>query len=163
MIRLAKLAGFGLFIIVSTPSASLGATQTSTFTVTATVNATCNISTSPLAFGVYDPSSAKDGTTTLGVTCTNGTAYNIGLDAGTGSGATIDSRKMTSGAGTLTYSLFSNSGRTTTWGNTVGTNTVAGTGSGSQQSLTVYGRITSNQTSAIAGSYSDTITVTVTF
>jgi spore coat protein U-like protein len=48
------------------------------------------------------------------------------------------------------------------WGNTVGTDTVAATGSGAAQSYTVYGRITA-QTTPAPGTYTDTITVTVTY
>jgi len=48
------------------------------------------------------------------------------------------------------------------WGNTIGTNTVASTGTGAAQSFTVYGRIPSQTTPAPA-TYTDTITVTVTY
>ena len=71
-------------------------------------------------------------------------------------------RKMTSGGNTVNYSLYSDSGRTTVWGNTVGTNTVAATGNGAAQSYTVYGRVTAQTTPAPA-TYTDTITVTVTY
>jgi spore coat protein U-like protein len=90
------------------------------------------------------------------------TPYNIGLDAGTGTGATVAARKMTNGANTITYSLYSDSGRTTVWGNTVGTNTVSATGNGASQTYTVYGRVPS-QTTPAAATYTDTITVTVTY
>ena len=69
---------------------------------------------------------------------------------------------MTSGAAIVNYSLYSDSGRTTVWGNTVGTDTVAATGSGASQSYTVYGRVTA-QTTPAPGTYSDTVTVTVTY
>jgi spore coat protein U-like protein len=62
----------------------------------------------------------------------------------------------------VTYSLYSDSGRATVWGNTVGTNTVAGTGNGASQSYTVYGRAPA-QTTPAAGTYTDTVTVTVTY
>jgi len=48
------------------------------------------------------------------------------------------------------------------WGNTVGTNTVAGTGTGNSQSLTVYGNVPAQATPP-AATYNDTITVTVTY
>ncbi|NMG35433.1 fimbrial major subunit CsuA/B family protein [Azoarcus sp. TTM-91] len=140
--------------------AAFGATATATFSVTATVLANCIVSASPLAFGNYS-SLQLDATTTVTVTCTSGTTYNVGLDAGIGSGATVTTRRM-SGVGTLNYTLYSDSARTTVFGNTVGTNTVAATGTGSAQPLTVYGRIPGGQYPA-AGSYTDTITVTVTY
>lgn len=148
-----------LALLPATPA--LAATATTTFQVTATVLGTCLISANNLAFGNYSGTQV-DGTTTLSVTCTNTTTYNVGLDAGTGSGATVSNRKMTGGSETLDYALYSNSGRTTNWGNTVGTDTVSGTGNGSAQTLTVYGRIAASQYPAPA-SYSDTITATITY
>jgi spore coat protein U-like protein len=69
---------------------------------------------------------------------------------------------MTAGGATVGYALYSNAGRTTNWGNTVGTDTVSGTGNGTGQALTVYGRVPPQSTPA-PGAYSDTITVTVTY
>ncbi len=48
------------------------------------------------------------------------------------------------------------------WGNTIGTNTVAGTGDGTQTNYTVYGRVPA-QTTPSAGFYSDTVVATVTY
>jgi spore coat protein U-like protein len=148
-------------------TASLAATTTTTFGVSATVVDSCSVSATALGFGNVDPVSlagtAVDATTTVDVTCANGTAYDVGLDAGTATGATVTTRQMTSGANTLNYALYSDSGRTTNWGNTVATDTVTGTGDGTAQSLTVYGRIPSGQGTVPTGAYSDTITVTVTY
>ena len=150
--------------LVSCAAPSLAATTTSTFGVQIAIAASCTInSASTLNFGSQGVLIANvDQSSTLAVQCTNTTPYNIGLDAGTGSGATVAARKMTSGANAVTYSLYTDAGRTTVWGNTVGTDTVAATGSGSSQSYTVYGRVAPQATPA-PGSYSDTITVTVTY
>jgi len=152
-----------LFLIEAGKAAS-AATTTSTFAVQMTVTATCTVnSAATLNFGTQGVLSANvDQTSTIQVTCTNTTPYNIGLNAGTGTGATVATRKMTSGANTVNYTLYSNSGRTTVWGNTVGTDTQAATGNGSAQSYTVYGRVPA-QTAPAPGSYADTITVTVTY
>jgi spore coat protein U-like protein len=101
-------------------------------------------------------------TSTLQVQCTSTTPYDIGLNAGTATGATVTSRKMTSGSNTISYSLFSDSGMTTNWGQTIGTDTVSSTGTGGTQSFTVYGQVPAQSTPA-PGAYSDTITVTVTY
>jgi spore coat protein U-like protein len=102
-------------------------------------------------------------TSIVTISCTSGTTYNVGLNAGTATGATVTTRKMTGpSSATLNYSLYSNSGLTINWGNTVGINTVAGTGTGHAQSLTVYGRIAAGQYLK-PGSYSDTITATITY
>jgi spore coat protein U-like protein len=156
------LAALSAFLAMA--DRSQAATTTSTFAVQVTIAATCTInSASTLNFGSVGILSANtDQTSTIQVQCTNTTPYNIGLDAGTGSGATVASRKLTSGANTVNYSLYSDTGRATVWGNTVSTDTVAGTGNGSAQSFTVYGRIPP-QTTPAPGSYADTITVTVTY
>jgi spore coat protein U-like protein len=140
-------------------------TSTASIAVTATVLSFCTVSALPLAFGNYSPGTASTANTTIGVTCTSGTTYNVGLDAGTGSGATTANRLMTgvlNPSSTLAYSLYSNSGLSTLWGNTIGTNTVTGTGTGLVQSLTVYGKVAAGQNVA-PGAYADTVTVTLTY
>ena len=137
------------------------ATATASFAVTATVQASCVITATPLAFGTYSGTQV-DATSTMSVTCTNTTPYNIGLGAGAGSGATVAARKMTSGAVLLNYSLSRDAGRSLNWGNTVATDTLAGTGTGVAQTLTVYGRIAAGQF-VTPGSYTDTIIATVTY
>src|ERR1044072_1645061 len=141
------------------------ATATTTMTVQVSIVATCTInSASTLNFGnsIGVPSANVAQTSTIQVTCTNTTPYNVGLNAGTGTGATVATRKLTSGANTINYTLYSNSGRTRVWGNTIGTDTVAATGNGAAQNYTVYGRIPP-QTTPAPGTYTDTITVTVTY
>ncbi len=56
---------------------------------------------------------------------------------------------------------FANSGYTTVWGNTIGTNTVTGTGTGAAQSFTVYAQNTN--ANFTPDSYADTVGVTVTY
>jgi spore coat protein U-like protein len=136
-----------------------------------TINGLCSTSvTTNLSFGAYDPivankSSVLDGTATLSVNCTNSVPYTITLGQGSNpAGTSTDAaplRRMAAGANMLSYSLYQNTGRTTVWGNTSGTG-VAGTGTGSAQTITVYGRIPSGQNAA-AGSHSDTVLVTLTF
>jgi len=150
-----------MFLLTSNAQAT---TTTSTFAVQLTITSSCVInSASTLNFGSQGVLTANvDQTSTILVQCTNTTTYNIGLNAGTATGATVTTRKMTNGAATVSYSLYSDSGRTTNWGNTVGTDTVSATGNGASQTYTVYGRVPS-QTTPAANSYSDTITVTVTY
>jgi spore coat protein U-like protein len=140
------------------------ATATGSFTVQVTIAATCVVtSATNLNFGTQGVLAANvDQTSTINVTCTNTTPYNIGLDKGV-NGASVTTRQMKSaGPALINYSLFSDAGRTVNWGNTVGTDTVAATGNGAAQPFTVYGRIPP-QTSPLAAVYTDTITVTVTY
>ena len=140
------------------------ATATGTFNVQVTIAATCVVtSATNLNFGTQGVLAANvDQTSTINVTCTNTTPYNIGLDKGV-NGASVTTRQMKSaGPALINYSLFSDAGRTVNWGNTVGTDTVAATGTGSAQPFTVFGRIPP-QVSPVPALYTDTITVTVTF
>ena len=102
-----------------------------------------------------------DATGTLVVTCTNGTPYTIALSAGSQAGATVTTRKMSNGTNSLPYGLFRDTNRTQNWGNTIGTDTVAGTGNGNPQNVPVFGRVLSAGTTLVpAGTYVDTIQAT---
>jgi spore coat protein U-like protein len=152
-----------VFLCLNAAPSSHAATATTTFSVSLTIVASCTVSAAALGFASSGLiSAAIDATTTATVTCTNTTPYNVGLDAGAGSGATVGARKMTSGGATVTYSLYQDASRLTAWGFTAGTNTVAGTGNGTAQVLTIYGRVPAQATPAPA-TYTDTITVTVTY
>lgn len=157
---------FAVLTLAAVVSPAEAATSTGTLSVTATVNSVCLISNGTLAFGGYDPTAATalDAATTLTLTCTLGTPYNIGMAAGSGAGATVTLRQLTSGANTLGYRLFRDAARTLNWGNTVGTDTLSGTSSATvlANTINVYGRIPANE-AAPTGSYTDSVTVTVTF
>jgi spore coat protein U-like protein len=141
---------------------AVAATATTPFGVSATVQATCLVSATPLAFGTYTGAVATS-TSAVSVTCTNTTTYNVGLSAGLATGATVTTRQMTGPASALLgYALFSDSSRTINWGQTIGTDTVFGTGNGAAQPITVYGQATAGQFVA-PGVYNDTITATVTY
>jgi spore coat protein U-like protein len=146
------------------PWAALHAQQTATttFRVTARVNAVCAVTATDLAFGTYTSQvgTPLQGTTLLRATCTPGSTYNVGLNEGTTAGATINARKMASGTNALNYQLYSDSGRSTIWGNTPGTDTVTGVGTGLAVDHTVFGAVPAAQV-VPAGDYADTITVRI--
>ncbi len=151
-----------LVTLASATSYAQATTTTSPIAVSATVTSTCSIVAQPLVFGSY-ASVQTDASTTVSVTCTNGTTYSVALDAGQGSGGTTALRVMTGpGSAPLNYTVYSNSARSTIWGNTPGSNVVAGTGVGTGQVLTVYGRIPANQYPT-PGAYTDSITATLTY
>lgn len=151
----------GQYVVPGTYTDTVSSSTTS-FTVTAIVQANCSISATALAFGTYS-GALINSTSTISVTCTSTTAYNVGLNPGVATGATVTNRMMTGpSASHLGYKLFRDSGRTSNWGNTVGTDTVAGTGSGVVQSLPVYGQIPAGEL-VVPGGYSDTITATITY
>lgn len=136
-------------------------TRASAFAATAAIDPDCAISASDLAFGAYS-GSTLDGQSQISLTCTSGLPWNVGLSQGTAGGATVTTRKMTGPDASMAYWLYRDFARTLNWGDTVGTDTAAGTGTGSAQILPVYGRIPGSQ-SLPAGTYRDTIVATVTF
>ena len=70
---------------------------------------------------------------------------------------------MSSGPNTVGYTMYTDAGRTTIWGDGSSGNSVNSlTGTGSAQAIPVYGRIPMGQTPAM-GIYNDTILVTLTF
>lgn len=132
------------------------------FNVSATVAANCLISTQTVDFGTTGVLTGNvDATGQVSVSCTPGTTYSIGLGNGqTGTGPT--SRRMALGSQGVTYGLYRDTARSLPWGNSIGTNTVAGTGTGTAQGIPVYGRVPP-QTTPAPGTYTDTVVVTVTY
>lgn len=170
MIKINSLKTAAALAILASGMAFAG-TSTSNMSVSATVSNNCTISAGALAFGSYDPivtnaTTALDQTATLTVTCTQGASATVtlgqGANADTGSTDDAPLRRLNTGSEYLSYALYSDSARTTVFGNTAGTG-AAYTGTGSSGTITVYGRITAGQTSANAGSYSDTVVATITF
>jgi len=157
------LAGITAALLLLAGREAGASTATGSFNVQVTIASTCVVTgATALNFGTQGVlAAAVNQTSTITVTCTNTTPYNIGLNQGV-NGSTVTARQMSSGSAPINYSLFSNSGMTTNWGQTVGTDTVAGTGNGSGQAYTVYGQIPAQSTPA-PGTYTDTITVTVTY
>lgn len=152
-------------ILVCFSSNYFAATETTSFTVSATVTDTCqSLTADNINFGNYNPlaSSNTDATGNIQITCTNNTSYSIALSAG-GSGS-YSTRQLSDGSSNnLNYNLYTSSSYNSIWGDGTGnSDAVNQTGTGSQDTVTVYGRITAGQSVANA-SYSDTITVTVTY
>jgi spore coat protein U-like protein len=154
---------------VGTPA--FATTTTQQFTVQLQIQAQCVInSTATLDFGTAGVlggaggSTNTDQTSTLKVQCTNGTTYDIGLDAGTTSGGAVSQRLLVGGtsAATIRYNLYTTAGRNVVWGNTVSTDTVPSTGTGAQQTFTIYGRVPPQNT-PIPDTYTDLVTVTITY
>lgn len=104
-------------------------------------------------------------TSTINVTCTNTSPYEIALDDGTTAGGSVAVRKMTDGAQTIDYQLCRNDFTCAdNWGETTGPggDTEAGVGTGANVPHTVYGVVPA-QTTPNPGIYTDQIGVEVTF
>ena len=151
-------------LFVAAPA--FASTATDTIDVSATVTSNCVVTANPIAFGNVDVTAGSnvDGSGTISVTCTSGTAWAAAADKGAGGAtATLSDRKMQNGANLLSYSLYTDSAGGTLWGDGTTGSTIGDTGSGVAQSKTFYGRVPSGQTSLPAGAYTDTVTVTVTY
>lgn len=135
-----------------------------TFSVIAAVAQTCQVTTNPLTFPTPaggDPSGVT-ATTTLTVTCTNHTGYEVGLDNGKNWDGS--SRRMRGGpthSDYVGYGLYQDSNNTVPWGNTPGNNGNTVTGTSSTENFTVYGQVNTSQGMPAGGDYFDAITVYV--
>ncbi len=162
--NLVKIAGLLFFASSAT---QVFAQATTSFNVTASVVDSCSVSAGNVAFGNVEPvnNANIDAVGSVTVTCSLGTSYSVLLDDGANSSdGTVSTRRMTDGSSNyLSYQLYSDTLRTSVWGETGGTNDVTGTGTGLGVPVVVYGRIPSGQQETQTGSYSDTIGVTVNY
>lgn len=161
------LVGFGLGS-AAVVSAAPNPAQT-TFNVKLIVNKACSVTATDLDFGAVDSTATNFSAATNGsvtVTCSKGTSYTIGLAPSAANGGTANgtgNMKSTTTSDSVAYTLYSNSGQTTVWGNTPSTNTVASTGTGAAQTaLTVYGKVASANVTP-ATNYIDVVTVNVVY
>lgn len=141
---------------------SYAAPATDNFTVTATVTANCSVVAADLSFSGIDVRAESTQQSNIEVTCTNQTAYVIGLSAGVSTD--VAARTMKDGSKVLNYFLYQDAAHTLNWTNeATAPGGKAGTGTGSNQDITVYG-VVPIQSSAQAGTgYTDSITATVNF
>jgi len=136
---------------------------------------TCTVSATATDFGVYNPITATpdDTTGTVTASCTlvsgGATTVNIVSSYSTGSSGTFGSRTMQSGANKINYNLYFDAAFTQIRGDGSGGSQTGGatfnlTTSNRTQSTTstIYGRAPASQDVA-AGSYSDIVTVTITY
>ena len=155
-----------LSLFIGLNQQAYAATATGVMTVTATITSTCSVGASSLAFTSATSAAIAAGNVdaigTVSVNCTTGSPYTIGLDAGTGVGATIASRKMSAGTLLLSYTVYTSAARTTVWGDGTGAEKVSGIGNGAAQSISAYGRIFAGQV-VPAAAYADTDNVTITY
>jgi spore coat protein U-like protein len=144
-------------------------TEDSSMQVTAGIGKNCVIETTNISFGSYDPANVNatahlDATGTITTTCTIGTAGEVLIDYGANVAVDTEDRRMvgTNTSGYLGYEVYSNSDRSTIWSGDAESGvdiTAAGVG----EEMTVYARIPGGQTSAANDSYTDTLTVVVSY
>lgn len=134
------------------------------FTVSASISPECNLSTADiLDFGQFPglPGPEVTASAAINMTCRLGTPWRMSL--GNGLHAQGATRRMSNGSGAFArYELYRDAAMTLPFGQTVNVDQQAGTGTGSNQSVTVYGRVPAAQ-SLTPGNYSDQVVVTVTY
>jgi len=171
LIRSLVLFGWLLIGLTLAPVAN-AATSTATLTVQITITAACNINASTLDFGSNAGTALLAGnlnsSTTVSVTCTNGSPYSIGMD--NGANALGGQRRMINGANFISYNLYTDAGHANPWTTASSSTTCTttnscalGTGNGAAQSTTIYGVVPSVAVAPAAGSYTDSVTMTVTY
>jgi spore coat protein U-like protein len=128
--------------------------------------AACTVSASDLNFGAYvaNQTNPLQGQTAIQLLCGVGSTAEVSLDDGLRPGSNTSRRRMgqDSGSDRLEYDLFQDAGRTIHWGSRSGRDTLEVETTGGQQTLPVYGQVPGGQR-VRDGSYSDTITVVVTY
>jgi spore coat protein U-like protein len=163
----------GAAVFIALPG--YAATATGNMAVGASIAANCTISTTPVAFGAYDPvvtnaSTAQPGIGSITVACTAGSAPTITLGLGLNAVGAV--RKMANSAERLNYELYQPPNTTpgtacgaltTVWG-TSGPNIFTPTPPASKAARTynVCGSVAAGQDVGI-GVYSDTVLASVNF
>lgn len=162
-----------LLLMACSPSALFAATKTASISLLAEVLPACSAgSTVPATLGQFGTldfgthfsltalvsQTSQIGNGSLRVNCLNTTPYKVLISAG-GSGNVAARRMVGPGAAQVAYNLYTSAAYSTVWDNTNG---VSGVGNGADQYLPVYGRIPV-QTTPVPGTYTDTVTVTVSW
>jgi len=153
--------------------ATAAGSQTSTVVVTASIPPSCTIGTAVIAFAAYDPVNANaavpdDQTGDIIIRCTKG-ASGITIGLGNGANNTGTQRRMVNSSNpavTIDYEVYQETGRTMIWGPGDGGLVRSGAdmdGTGSNVTVTMFGRIPAHQLSATAGTYNDTLVSTILF
>jgi spore coat protein U-like protein len=148
--------------LMSLTNAAFAQVATANLSVQITITAGCILqNVGNIDFGSHALLSSNiDATGSFEVLCTTGVPYTVSLDGG--GGGSIGARRMETGGQQIGYQLYSNPGRSQVWGETLNVDRVAGTGSGAAQALTIYGRVPP-QTTPLAGTYIDTVTITLNY
>jgi len=131
--------------------------------------AACSVSATGVNFGAYDVFVATpyDSTGTVTVSCDQAPPVDVTIAIGpSGTSGGFNPRQMRSASSPdrLNYNLFVNAGRSTVWGDgAAGTSTVLlkNVKKNRPEVVTIFGRIPPGQDVSV-GSYSDSLTVTIT-
>jgi spore coat protein U-like protein len=171
-------AGLATWLALFLSGGALAGVGTSSLTAQTQINANCTISTTPVAFGNYDPIGANKTTAlnaigVITVTCVKGTAPTIGLGLGSNPSGSTRQMKNTTSANFLQYELYKPSSTlpnaacsfpgTVVWGNSGSSLLSAGSApTKNARSYNVCGTVPAGLNPTI-GNYQDTVVATVNF
>lgn len=137
----------------------------------APAHAGCAISTTGVNFGAYNPQNGVplNGVGTIDFRCSDDTedggpgGGNKKIAISAGNAGSFTAREMRSGADKLDYNLYTDASRTSVWGDGQGgSDSVKVHPQAESVSVTVYGRIPAGQ-NVRAGTYTDTLIVSIEF
>ncbi|MCC8979283.1 spore coat U domain-containing protein [Bradyrhizobium acaciae] len=174
MQQAARIGALALFVAVAPghhTSAQAG-TSTANLTVQITITASCTINAATLNFGSVAgttlATTLQSGSTTVSVTCTNGSPYSIAMD--NGANVSGSQRRMANAGNFINYDLYTDSAHTNPWTTATSSTTctttngcILGTGSGSAQTINIYGTVPATGTAPNTGTYTDTVVMTITY
>lgn len=169
LIAFALTTAVGLGMVGNINQVVAAGSDTLNLPVTASVATKCKLSNPvTVSFGAYDPvvdnaSTPLDANGSFDVKCTKGGVGTLSIDDGANDASAVNTTRAMSDGGSnyLDYDLYTATGRTVVWD---ATNTVGYTAANANNfTETVYGRIPAGQIDAVAGSYSDTVVVTVSY
>lgn len=154
-----QFAFFGLI-----PSAcTAGSSSTFAFQAKTAVVNDCLINAGSLAFGTANVLKAPvRATAGMTIQCTSGSSYQITLNGGLYGSGPARKMKNTHTAETVNYRISGSYDGADVGDGSAGAAPLAGTGNGSVQTLTLYGRV-SPQATPSPGDYTDTVTATLYF
>lgn len=165
--RLARVFSSGILLSMTLPGHAQPVTDT--FQVQITIQGTCTVlTTTDINFGTQTPTGNADAynqTGSIGVQCTNGLDFTVGLDGGSTTGNVTGRAMLGPNSGQIPYSLSSISYGGSNWGNSSPSwysGTGLGLGPSYEIAIPVYARATL-QGNELAGTYRDTVTATLTF
>lgn len=138
-----------------------GGTETAVLNVTATVTSNCSVSGGTLAFGTYVSGQQANLDVQGTINYVNCAAGVLTFELDNGANANGSQRRMKSGQNFLNYEIYKTSARTSRLGSGPdGLQVQLLQGGGGN--VAIYGRIPGGQ-NVPAGSYTDTVTITLTF
>lgn len=157
-------------------SCAFGDIKVDSFDVTATIQNGCMIgsnASSTAQFGTIDFGSRPNvsnqvdvasavGSGSIVLTCTLSATVKIAIDKGLHSTGSQRYIRLTGGSSKLAYELYQKSDYSTVWGSETHALTIASFPE-TTQTYTVYARLFASGSTPPAGTYTDTVTVTLTY